>query len=156
MTARTRPAATSATRSHPAALVPAAQDPRIPTLHHFEICFGIPISDIGEDGVLIALGHHDPKAALAAFNAHARRSGVCDLLDGRGTRARWMEALDGVRHRWAVQLVGQCRTCAREGARDECGVCADVAEATEMGSWCLDYSAAETEDGAFPVTVWSA
>lgn len=133
-------------------LVPAAQDPRIPALPDFDVQFGIPISAIGEDGDLIALGHHAPKAALAAFNAYARQTiGLVDLLDGRGA---WREALVSVQQRWAVWLTDRCRTCAKDGQRDDCWSCVDVREAARLHSWWLDWAAAEDEPGAFPVTVW--
>lgn len=32
--------------------------------------YGIPVSSLGEDGDLIALGHHDDDKALEAFRAH--------------------------------------------------------------------------------------
>lgn len=134
-------------------LVPAARDSRIPALSDFDVHFGIPVSAIGEDGNLIALGHHTPKAALAAFNAYARRTiGLVDLLDGRG---RWQEALDGVKQCRAVLLTEHCRDCADPEVRDAaCGQCWEIRDAAKGGSWWIAYDAAEDEPGAFPVTVW--
>jgi hypothetical protein len=138
------------------ALAPAALDPRIPDLDHFEVYFGIRVADIGDDGDLIALGHHDPKAALAAFNAHAKTFwGLVDLLDGgQHDKARWRRVLDSITRRWAVQCTDQCRTCMRDGQRVECGDCAEVQAVVKAGSWWIDSSAAEDEPGAFPVTIW--
>lgn len=35
--------------------------------------YGIPVAPLGEDGdTLLALGHHDPRRVLAAFNRYAR------------------------------------------------------------------------------------
>ncbi|MCW6003896.1 hypothetical protein K1W54_04770 [Micromonospora sp. CPCC 205371] len=140
----------------PPTLVPASLDPRIPDLDSFEVYFGIRVADIGEDGDLIALGHHDPKAALAAFNAHAKKFwGLVDLLDGaQHDQGRWLWALENVKQKWAVSLTDRCRECAKDGLREECTSCSDVRATIKEGSWWIAYDAAEDEPGAFPVTVW--
>lgn len=139
-------------------LVPASLDPRIPDLDHFEVYFGIRVADVGEDGDLIALGHHEPKAALAAFNAHAKKFwGLVDLFDtGPHDAPRWRRALQDVKQRWAVSLTDRCRDCVRDGRRDDCAGCGDVQAAIKEGSWWIAYDAAEDEPGAFPVTLWRA
>ncbi|MFE2563106.1 hypothetical protein [Streptomyces mirabilis] len=57
--------------------------------------YGIGVSHIGEDGDLIALGHHSPRRALAAFNRHMRTFvGLANLADDRSaTAADWVPAL---------------------------------------------------------------
>lgn len=46
--------------------------------------YGIDVTAIGEDGDLLAFGHHDPRRALAAFNRHARTEwGLANLGDDR-------------------------------------------------------------------------
>lgn len=46
--------------------------------------YGIPVSTYGEDGDMLAIGHHDPRRALAAFNRHSRRFlGLVNILDDR-------------------------------------------------------------------------
>jgi len=57
--------------------------------------YGIKVSHIGEDGDLIALGHHRPLRALAAFNRHMRVFlGLDNLADDRSaTAADWLPAL---------------------------------------------------------------
>lgn len=46
--------------------------------------YGVPVSTYGEDGDMLALGHHDPRRAVAAFNRHARRFlGLLNILDDR-------------------------------------------------------------------------
>ncbi|MER6098394.1 hypothetical protein ABT154_21550 [Streptomyces sp. NPDC001728] len=63
--------------------------------------YGIGVSDFGEDGGMIALGHHTPRRALAVFNAHARRHwGMRNLADDRNAHAQpW---LDVIVTRWAL------------------------------------------------------
>lgn len=139
-------------------LAPASLDPRIPDLDSFEVYFGIRVADIGEDGDLIALGHHDPKAALAAFNAHAKKFwGLVDLLDGgQHDQNRWRWALENAKQKWAVSLTDGCRDCVKEGRREDCVDCSDVRATVKDGSWWIAYDATDDEPGAFPVTVWRA
>jgi hypothetical protein len=146
------------TASTAVALMPASLDPRIPRLNDFGTYFGIRVADIGEDGDLIALGHHPPKAALAAFNAHARKVwGLLDLLDGgRGGGPAWRRALDDVKPRWAVLLTNRCRDCTKNAVVDGCVYCSDVRAVTNSGSWWIAQDAAHDEPGAFPVTCWRA
>jgi hypothetical protein len=50
--------------------------------------YGIDVTAIGEDGDLLAFGHHDPRHALAAFNRHARIEwGLANLADCRSACA---------------------------------------------------------------------
>lgn len=141
----------------PQELVPAAQDPRIPPVNDFDVHFGIPISSIGEDGDMLALGHHEPKVALAAFNAYAKKLGFLDLLDGgKHDQQAWKDALDAVDRRWAVLLTDLCRACMKEPlARADCPDCQAVREITKDGAWWIAYDATEDEPGAFPVTSWT-
>ena len=47
--------------------------------------YGIPVSGYGEDGAMLALGHHDTRRAFAAFNRHARVCcGLANLADDQG------------------------------------------------------------------------
>lgn len=60
-----------------------------------ETHYGIKVSHIGEDGDLIALGHHSDRRTLAAFNRHMRVFlGLANLADDRSaTAADWVPAL---------------------------------------------------------------
>ncbi|MFI5473166.1 hypothetical protein ACIA6D_23365 [Streptomyces cacaoi] len=50
--------------------------------------YGIQVATLGEDGDMIALGHHDTRRALAAFNRHARVVwGLLNLEDSRSALA---------------------------------------------------------------------
>lgn len=136
----------------PHALAPAALDPRIPDLEG-EIHHGIKVASVGEDGDMLAFGHHDPKATLSAMNAYAKRLGFLDLLDdGKHDADAWKQALERVKPCWAVQMW----TCHEHRAEAkpvaECLECQWVDEST----WFVDCSAAEDAPGSFPVMLWTA
>ena len=58
-------------------------DPEMEATH-----YGVQVAAIGDDGDLIALGHHDTRRALAAFNRHARVVwGLLNLQDSRAAIA---------------------------------------------------------------------
>ncbi|MEU2996856.1 hypothetical protein ABZ684_04665 [Streptomyces sp. NPDC006995] len=63
--------------------------------------FGIPVCYLGEDGDMLALGHHTARRALAAFNRHARRyCGLANVADDRdASAAAW---LADVKQIWLV------------------------------------------------------
>ena len=61
--------------------------------------YGIPVSTYGEDGNMLALGHHEPRRAFAAFNKHARTAlGFANFADDRD--AHLDDWIDGVSHTW--------------------------------------------------------
>jgi hypothetical protein len=61
--------------------------------------YGIPVSGYGEDGAMLALGHHDTRRAFAAFNRHARTSfGFVNFADERDARAE--DWVGEVRYGW--------------------------------------------------------
>jgi hypothetical protein len=63
--------------------------------------FGIPVAFVDDDGDMIALGHHEPRRALAAFNRHARSGGgLTNLVGDRQATAD--EALGCIHQRWAI------------------------------------------------------
>lgn len=50
--------------------------------------YGIGVAHIGEDGDLVALGHHSDRRTLAAFNRHMRTFvGLDNLADDRSSKA---------------------------------------------------------------------
>lgn len=62
---------------------------------------GVPVASFGEDGNALALGHHDPRQAAAAFDAHARdHLGLCNVLDN--PHIVTAEIISGIRHDWVV------------------------------------------------------
>ncbi|MFJ3601864.1 hypothetical protein ACIPVA_03615 [Streptomyces anulatus] len=63
--------------------------------------YGIPVAYIGEDGDMVALGHHTHRRALAAFNAHARQHcGLTNIADDPQAIAQWW--LEAVSPGWAT------------------------------------------------------
>jgi hypothetical protein len=121
----------------------------IPDLPDFETYYGVQVSDIGEDGDVIILGHHDKRRALAALNRHARTFwGLTNLYDGATTVS---PAVDNLRERWAV-LLTKCENADGPDHEGRCYRCEDIASS----SWWIDYSADETASGAFPVMMWRA
>lgn len=63
--------------------------------------YGVPVAYVGEDGEMLALGHHEHRRVLAAFNAHARRHyGLVNLADDQNaTAAPWLADLH---QQWAL------------------------------------------------------
>lgn len=57
---------------------------------------GIRMAPIGEDGDMLALGHHDKRKALAAFNRYARTViGIVNLADDFSASAQdWLNSID--------------------------------------------------------------
>lgn len=126
----------------------------LPDLDGFTDCFGILVSEIGDDGDMIALGHHDPRHTLAAFNAHARQvCGMTDLLDGDGRHhaRRWEACRDSIATTCAVQLTDGCADAATGGCDDDCPTCAAVRATVADGSWWLDINPPAGTPGTFPV-----
>ena len=63
--------------------------------------YGIRMAPIGDEGDMLALGHHDPRKALAAFNRYTRTVvGLLNLADDRSARAQdWLKDIE---QRWAL------------------------------------------------------
>lgn len=76
-------------------------DPVIVTPEPEAVHYGIPVTSIGEDGDMLAIGHHDPRRALAAFNRHARvQWGLANVVDDRSASAA--ELLGDIAQGWGV------------------------------------------------------
>lgn len=73
-----------------------------PTAKHMEDShYGIAVCHLGEDGDMLALGHHEPRKVLAAFNRHARVFlGLTNLFDDRSVKAA--DVLEDISAKWAV------------------------------------------------------
>ncbi|MEU8258552.1 hypothetical protein AB0C06_30280 [Micromonospora inaquosa] len=89
---------------------------------------GIALSDIGEDGGVIALGHHDPARLLPVLRRYANEmwGEVLALADPGDPYAQ-------IRHEWVVNT-------------------GDTVAGPEQ-EWCLEPVPADAP-GAFPVTRW--
>ena len=105
----------------------------LPDLKGFETYYGLQVSDIGEDGYTLILGHHsdDPLRILAALNRHARQFwGCCNLFDDYGGR-----------------VVDLARTLSETWA---------IVEAFDRhGDWYIRWNMQPSDPEAFPVTVWA-
>ncbi|MFC7794589.1 hypothetical protein [Streptomyces cinereoruber] len=63
--------------------------------------FGIPVAYYGEEGNMLALDHHTPRRALAAFNRHARTfCGLANIADDQNTTVD--DWVDGIGTAWFV------------------------------------------------------
>jgi hypothetical protein len=128
-------------------------------LEGFATHYGVPITFIGDDGDrVIALGHHQPRRALAALNRYTRIDLGWTLANEQHSSAA--ELLAGFEHRWAT-IKTHC---------DRHPGCGGTALVTEPGGfkypacydclniaasdWWLDWSDSNSADtpGAFPVT----
>lgn len=133
----------------PSASVAAASRPAFPELDGFQECYGIRVSYIGDDGAMIALGHHDHRIVIAAMNQHARSyCGLANMLDD--PRATYDDVEGWLNERWAVELVDRCLEC---GDNPECRECQALRTRAE-DEWCLRWGNEPTA-GSFPVMIWN-
>lgn len=122
--------------------------PTIPALKGFDTFYGVPVSYLGDDGDAVALGHHDVRTTVAAFNRLARSCGLTNMLDDKGTA--YLGVALRVSAGWAVLADGCTEVDSRKHS-PACGECQEIAEA----GWAFDV-AAQGDEGAFPVMWWSA
>lgn len=119
----------------------------IPDLRGFETHYGVPVSAIGDDGALIALGHHDERTTIAAFSRYSRSTfGFANLLDDRA--GSYAEAQDGLAAYWAVLVT----SCDEHGEKRDSGCwrCIEL----DANDWWITYFEVQETPGAFPVMVW--
>lgn len=105
-------------------------EPLALTAADFEATYdGIPVCCSGEDGNMIALGHHDPTATLAAFDRHAREFLKIENLaaDDTLTDAQLAEYVHHIGAYWGL---------ARKATEEE--------QDYPGWSWTLDPATAET------------
>lgn len=116
--------------------------------------YGVHVSCLGEDGDIIALGHHDTRRAVAALNRYARRDlGLSDVFDSG--RLFYMDVASSVESCWAV-LMTECQYAHEDwhGLDEEpCWQCVEIKATVRKGGWWIRWDAAERDDGAFPVMV---
>jgi hypothetical protein len=113
---------------------PGGRGTTLPLLSNFTRHYGVRVSDIGEDGDMIALGHVGKLRALAVFNRHARTVwGEIVTPASAALRVSWHRPplVRFVEHRWMVN----------DG---------------DAQDWRLKTVQGRTVSGAFPVTYWVA
>lgn len=125
-----------------------------PTRHGFVVFYGVPVCAIGEDGDLVALGHHEPRRVIAAMNAYSRRLiGLGNLYDDEG--ATYVAAAVRLSARHTILLgVDACEyraDDAEQGKAHRCDMCSTI----ESQGWWMRTSD-EPVPGSFPTMVWSA
>lgn len=103
----------------------------LPDLSGFEAHYGIRVSYIGEDGYMVALGHHDDKRrVIAAMNRLARKqAGLSNMRDDH--RATYEDAVGRLYDDWGVELTGSAE------------------------EWCIQCGE-QGNPAAFPITLWKA
>lgn len=114
--------------------------------------YGIRLSDVGEDGEIVVLGHHedDTRRVVAALNRHAR----VFWGEPRGLDGDYEETTGLLLQRWARFMVdcedpkGHAFRVEQDGA---CWKCGEIADA----EWFITWAAGSGDPGAFPVTLWS-
>lgn len=101
------------------------------TLPGFTEHNGIRVSPVGDEGCqYLAIGHHEPRAALFAFHRLARHDLGLDHSDVCNQFLPLAEAEPAVVHRWA-----------------------QFTTHSELDWWC-DWTATEASRGLIPVTVY--
>lgn len=113
--------------------------------------YGVWVSCIGEEGDMVALGHHEPKRTLAALNRYSREEcGLDSITDERWPTYRAVLGHLEWRH---ARLVHHCDGVNDdpEHDNDTCGRCREIRDS----AWWLDYSNPATPD-SFPITLWRA
>ncbi|GIM88797.1 hypothetical protein [Paractinoplanes toevensis] len=119
----------------------------IPDLQGFETYFGLQVSDVGEDGSVIILGHHhnEPRRIVAALNRHAREFwGLANLVDDQNPGPG--ELADSLAETYAV---ARCGAACRD---DQCGNCERVRAGQR--EWWITWDVAPGTPHSFPATVW--
>lgn len=121
-----------------------------PELSGFTEIYGIKVSALGEDGDLIALGHHKPIYALAAFTGYAVDvMGLQDVYDGL-VDDPGPKVTAATKHGWAT-LKTACDEAGEDDHDDDCYECIEISEF----SWYIEVGEKEVP-GAFPVTYFTA
>ncbi len=109
------------------------RDPK--NLPGFGTFYSVKVCYVGDDAeFLLALGHHEPRRVIAAFNKAARHCGFEDIYDGQ--RKPGVVVADELERRWAW-------------------VYWDVPHA-DPEDWLIRWDAPQHDYYSFPVTVWRA
>jgi hypothetical protein len=124
----------------------------IPALKGFETYYGLQLSDIGEDGNVVILGHHSdkPLRVVAALNRHARTFwGLVNLMDNTG--AELDDLACSLAETYAV-VIERCDDADDTDHALDCLRCREIVTA----DWYIEWNHKADDKGAFPVTMWRA
>lgn len=126
---------------------PAGSD--FPELDGAETFYGVTVTYIGEDGYMMAFGHHaDPRPVIAAMNRLARtQCGLENMLDD--PRATYSDVADRLHEDWAIQLHDRCLECGNDPHCKEC----QALRLKSEDEWCLRWGE-QDNPAAFPITLW--
>lgn len=112
-----------------------------PNLDGFTTFYGIQVSTIGEDGNLIALGHHDERRVLAAFLTYHRK------VIGEPIPLYHNGHTLNVEQMWG-ELLGRCGDCPDPILLGVCDRCDHAAR----GLWFMTWHD-KPQPGTFPITM---
>ncbi|MDQ0376538.1 hypothetical protein [Amycolatopsis thermophila] len=113
--------------------------------------YGVWVCFVGDDGDLVALGHHEPKRVLAAFNRYCRiELSMRNVADDRDVS--YKEAAEILRWRHG-RLITACESPDHDDEIRMGHSCHQCALLGGGGEWWLDWSNPEHPD-AFPITMW--
>jgi hypothetical protein len=111
--------------------------------------YGVHVSHVGEDGEMIALGHHDTRRVIAAMNREARvHTFLTNMCDYFGIFYR--DVADDLEQLHA-RLVTACDEAEQPNHDDDCGECAEI----RKSDWFIRWDATPDDPAAFPITAWT-
>jgi len=109
--------------------------------------YGVKLVDIGEDGDVVILGHHEDerRRVVAALHRHSQRWG--------GLTGDYREVLENLEPRWA-RFMTDCEEPESHRSLVEfdgaCWKCKEI----ERDGWHLTWGAKPSDPGAFPILHW--
>lgn len=115
--------------------------------------YGVMMQPLGDDGdIVLILGHHDTRRAVAALNRCCREDlELLGMFDDLSTT--YEEAARDLEFRWA-KLVTECRAASWPDHPDDCWNCGEIQALIADGGWWVQYDYTEDEPGVFPVMIW--
>lgn len=125
-----------------------------PALSAMPVRYGLHVGQIGEDGDVLVLGHHeDRRRVLAAVFADYRVM-VGERVNEWDPDLTYGDALEGLRRYWAV-FAAPCGDHQPAHRPDpDCRACRATASDPDA-EWFLWWDRTPEDPDAFPVTVWS-
>lgn len=111
--------------------------------------YGVHVCCIGEDGNMVALGHHEPKRVIAALNRYSREEiGLLNICDS--SWVSYTECAEFLEWKHAV-IVNECddHDPQDDSLFDGCHRCLGLAS----DEWHMRWSG-EPSEASFPVTMW--